>query len=90
MRGQCNWGDLFFYGLIFLFFILGMIGNIISLSKNINAVKQYGWSTKKFSTEWEPYSAGTMVIISILAGILGGYYFIHKLGLYLLSILDKC
>ena len=90
MGGQCNLGDLIFYGLIFLFFIFGMIGNIISLSKNINAVKQYGWSTKKNSTEWEPYSAGTMVIISISIGILGGYYFIYKLGLYLLNILDKC
>ena len=73
-----------------MFFVAGMIGNIISLRKNINAVKQYGWHTKKFSTEWEPYSAGTMVIVSILIGIFGGYYFIYKLGLYLLSIIEKC
>jgi len=90
MSDQCNLGDLIFYGLIFLFFLLGLIGTLISLRKNINAVKQYGWRIKKFSTEWNPYSAGTIVIMDITALIIGGYYFIYKLGLYLLNILDKC
>ena len=89
MENQCNWGDVVFYGLIFLFLIVGMIGKMISLKQNIYAVKKYGWHTKKFSTEWEPYSAGTMIIMSIVIGI-GGGYVIYKLGIYWFNILDKC
>ena len=77
VSNQCNWGDLIFYGLIFLFFVFGMISLLILLNQYINAIKKYGWHTKKFSTEWIPYSAGTMVIIFVIGIIFGSYKFIR-------------
>ena len=90
MSTQCNWGDLIFYGLIFLFFVLGLMSLLVLLNQYISAIKRYGWHTKKLSTEWMPYSAGTMVIIFSVAIMFGSYKFIYKLGLYLLSIIEKC